>query len=94
MNDPLFEWDEEKAASNFKKHKISFREGATVFNDEFIATMPDPSQSEMEERFVAIGLSVTGRILVVIYTERGEKTRLISCRRATSAERKWYEEEK
>jgi len=94
MNDPLFEWDEDKAASNFRKHQVSFTESATVFNDEFIATMLDPNHSGMEERFIAIGLSVKSRVLVVSYTERGEKTRLISCRKATPAERKQYEKGK
>lgn len=94
MNDPFFEWDEDKAASNFRKHQISFTEGATVFNDEFIATMPDPYHSETEDRFIAMGMSVRGRVLIISYTARGEKTRLISCQKATPAERKQYEKGK
>lgn len=88
----LFEWDEEKAKTNLKKHKVSFEEGATIFHDLFVATMPDPDHSNAEQRYIAIGLSVNGRLLAVAFTERGEKTRIISCRKATSRERNVYEE--
>ena len=88
----LFEWDADKAKSNWDKHKVSFEEGATVFHDLFVATMPDPDHSDDERRYIALGLSVQGRLLVVVYTERGDKTRLISCRKAASVERKAYEE--
>ena len=94
MNDPFFEWDEDKAASNLRKHQVSFTEGATVFNDEFIATLPDPAHSQVEERYIAIGMSVKGHVLIVSFTERGERTRLISCRKATPAERRQYEKGK
>lgn len=89
--DNEFEWDKEKAESNLTKHTITFEEGATIFNDVFIATMPDPDHSEGEQRFIALGLSVKKRLLIVAYTERGNRTRLISCRKATPAERKAYE---
>jgi uncharacterized DUF497 family protein len=88
----LFEWDEEKAQSNWSRHKVSFAEGATIFHDLFVATMPDPDHSEDEERYISIGRSVKGRLLVIVHTERGDKTRLISCRKATPAERRSYEE--
>lgn len=88
----LFEWDEEKAKANLKKHKVSFEEGTTIFHDLLVATMPDPDHSKDEQRYIAIGLSVNSRLLVVVFTERGAKTRLISCRRATPRERKIYEE--
>jgi hypothetical protein len=88
----LFEWDEEKARSNLRKHKVSFEEGTTIFHDAFVATIPDPDHSHDEQRFVSMGLSVRGRVLVVVHTERGEKTRLISCRKATPTERRAYEE--
>lgn len=88
----LFEWDEEKARDNLRKHKVSFEEGATIFNDPFVATMLDPDHSDDEQRYIAIGQSVKGRLLVVSYTERGKKTRLINCRRATPTERISYEE--
>jgi uncharacterized DUF497 family protein len=88
----LFEWDEEKAQSNLKKHKVGFEEGATIFHDLFVATMPDPDHSEDEQRYVSIGLSAKGRLLVVVHTERGNKTRIVSCRKATSREQRIYEE--
>ena len=91
METPEFEWDDEKAINNLKKHDVSFQEGATIFNDPLIATIFDPDHSESEERYISMGISVQGRLLVVIHTERGERIRLISCRRATSAERKTYE---
>jgi len=88
----LFEWYEEKARDNLRKHKVSFEEGATIFNDPFVASMPDPDHSDKEQRYIAIGHSSKGRLLVVSYTERRQKTRLISCRRATPTERRSYEE--
>ena len=91
METPEFEWDDEKAVGNLKKHSVSFEEGATIFNDPTIATIPDPDHSKDEERFISIGVSVQGRLLVVIHTERENRIRLISCRRATSSERKYYE---
>jgi uncharacterized protein len=92
METPEFEWDDPKAVSNQKKkHDVSFEEGVTIFNDPLIATIFDPDHSEDEERYISIGISVQGRLLVVVHTERGERIRLISCRKATSAERKAYE---
>ena len=91
METPEFEWDDEKAVSNLKKHDVSFEEGATIFNDPRIATIPDPDHSKDEERFISIGVSVQNRLLVVVHTEREERIRLISCRKATSGERKIYE---
>jgi uncharacterized DUF497 family protein len=88
----LFEWDEEKAQSNLKKHKVGFEEGVTIFHDLFVATMPDPDHSDDEQRYVSIGLSAKGRLLVVVHTERGNKTRIISCRKATLREQRIYEE--
>ena len=91
MENPDFEWDEKKARSNLKKHDVSFEEGTTIFNDPLIATIPDPDHSNDEDRYISIGISVQGRLLVVVHTEREEIIRLISCRKATSAERKYYE---
>lgn len=88
---PIFEWDEEKENSNFRKHKITFAEGETVFYDPLSLTIPDPDHSTEEHRFIDIGTSNKNRILVVVYTERGEKIRIISVRKATKAERKIYE---
>lgn len=91
MDETAFEWDDDKARMNLKKHGVSFDEGATIFNDPLIATMPDTVHSEHEPRFIAIGMSANGRLLVVIFTERGDKTRLISCRKATKTETEAYE---
>jgi uncharacterized DUF497 family protein len=91
METPEFEWDDEKAINNLKKHIVSFEEGATIFNDPLIATISDPDHSKEEERYISMGISVQGRLLVVIHTEREERIRLISCRKATSIERKTYE---
>jgi uncharacterized protein len=91
METPEFEWDDEKAISNLKKHDVSFEEGATIFNDPLLASIVDPDHSEREERYISMGISVQGRLLVVAHTEREERIRLISCRKATSAERKTYE---
>jgi uncharacterized DUF497 family protein len=91
METPEFEWDDEKAVNNLNKHDVSFEEGVTIFNDPLMATIFDPDHSEAEERYVSMGISVQGRLLVVVHTERGERIRLISCRKATSAERKAYE---
>jgi uncharacterized protein len=89
---PAFEWDEDKAKANRRKHRISFDEAATVFHDPFIASMLDLAHSGEEQRFIAMGRSAQGRLLVVVYAEREGKIRIISCRRATSTERKAYEE--
>ena len=89
---PNFEWDQVKASKNRKKHGVSFDEAVTVFADPFSITIPDPNHSADEQRFVDIGTSDMGGVLVVIYTERGASIRIISCRRATRAERRLYEE--
>jgi len=87
-----FEWDEIKAKTNFKKHEVSFEEGKTIFNDPSLFTFPDIEHSIAEERYINIGLSASGRILIVTHTERQEKIRIISCRKATARERRFYEE--
>jgi len=87
-----FEWDEVKAQTNVKKHHVTFEEARTVFYDPLSITIPDPRHSAHEARFVDVGCSARGRILVVVYTERGERIRIISCRSATRSERKAYEE--
>lgn len=91
-NDLDFEWDEDKADANLKKHKISFEEAKTVFADPFAITIDDPKHSIDECRFIDIGITAHGRVVVVSYTERERKIRLISCRKATKNERKIYEE--
>jgi uncharacterized protein len=93
----LFEWDESKARANSRKHKVSFEEAKTVFNDPLLITFPDEYHSDYEERLISIGTSADNRILLVVHTEReqDENTviiRLISCRKATASERRVYEE--
>jgi len=85
-----FEWNEDKAAVNYKKHKIAFEEAKTVFNDSLSITIDDPDHSAAENRYIDIGISAKGRILTVCYTERGENIRIISCRKAVVSERKAY----
>lgn len=87
----IFEWNEIKAKSNLKKHKVSFEEGKTIFNDPFLFTFPDDRHSVHEDRFINIGFSAEGRILVLTHTERKGKIRVISCRKATPRERSFYE---
>jgi uncharacterized protein len=87
-----FEWDAEKALRNEQKHGISFYEARTVFRDVDSITIPDPAHSADEDRFIDIGYSDRGRLLVVMYTERANQVRIISSRKATAAERKAYEQ--
>jgi uncharacterized protein len=87
-----FAWDEKKAASSLVKHGISFEEAATVFDDPLSDTFPDPDHSLEEHRFIIIGSSESGKILVVAHTDDGELVRMISAREATHGERKSYEE--
>lgn len=87
-----FEWDPEKAETNLRKHGVSFQEASTVFGDPLSATIPDPDHAEHEERMLLLGRSRTGTLLVVAHTERGERIRLISARKANRRERRDYEE--
>jgi uncharacterized protein len=84
------EWDEEKAEANAQKHGVDFADAATVLSDEMAITIPDPGADE-EQRFVTVGGDATGEVLVVVYTWRGDRVRLISARRATRFERRAYE---
>jgi uncharacterized DUF497 family protein len=88
-----FEWDKDKAASNFKKHKVSFDEAATIFGDTLSSTFADPEHSLDEDRYITIGLSDRGRVLIVSHTDRPGRVRIISARVATRREREAYEEE-
>ena len=88
----VLEWDGEKAWENFNKHGVAFTEAATVFGDPLSLTIADPLHSTDEERFVTIGQSTEGRLLVVVHTERGDTIRIISARVATRRERRSYEE--
>jgi len=89
---PIFEWDENKERSNLRKHKVSFDEAEMVFSDMFSVTIPDPDHSIEENRFIDIGMSDKNRVLIVVYTEREEKIRIISARKATKTEQKIYEQ--
>ena len=87
-----FEWHNRKAEENLKIHGISFFEASTVFSDPLSSTIPDPLHSEVEERLVTLGYSENQRLLVVVHTERGDVIRIISARKATTHERKNYEQ--
>ena len=88
-----FEWDEKKAASNRAKHDVSFNEAASVLGDSLSWTYPDLDHSESERRWITLGLSEAGRVLVVAHAQAsGGTTRIISARRATKKERVYYEE--
>jgi uncharacterized protein len=87
-----FEWNPDKAAINLSKHGISFQEAATVFDDSLSLTFPDSNHSIGENRYVIIGISSSGRLLVVSHTDREDRTRIISARTATRPEKRFYEE--
>jgi hypothetical protein len=88
-----FEWDEKKAKTNATKHGMGFEEAATVFADPLSLTIPDPAHSQAEDRFILLGKSHAGKLLVVCHTERGDNLRILSARRASRRERKNYEED-
>ncbi len=87
----IFEWDPEKALENEERHGVGFPEASEVFDDDHSSSVPDPDHSAAEERYLIFGISKQGRHLVVSYTERGERIRLISARQMTSRERSAYE---
>ncbi len=87
-----FEWDPAKAASNVRKHSVSFQEAATVFADPLSVTALDPDHSVDEERLIIVGTSARLRPLIVAFAERGDRVRIISARRLTRSERNAYEE--
>ncbi len=86
-----FEWDKEKALTNHRKHSVTFFEAREAFGDELSLTVPDPDHSIDEDRYLIFGKSLSGRYLVVSYTERASRIRLISAREMTPHERKAYE---
>jgi hypothetical protein len=87
-----FEWDPVKARGNRRKHRVTFQEAASVFGDPLAITFPDPDHSLSEQRFVTVGISGAGRVLVVAHSDRGENIRIISARETTRGERNQYEE--
>ena len=89
----IFEWDPVKARQNRRKHRVSFQEAATVFGDPLALTYPDPDHSVSEQRFISVGMSSAGRVLIVAHVDREENIRIISARKTTTREQKQYEEE-
>jgi uncharacterized DUF497 family protein len=87
-----FEWDPDKADANHRKHGVSFDEAMTVFADPLATTIYDPDHSDDEDRYLSLGMSIVSRLLVVSFTDRGDKIRIISARVASRRERKQYEE--
>ena len=87
-----FAWDAEKARRNVDKHGVSFEEAATAFSDPLSRTISDPGHSDSEDRFILMGLSRQSRLVVVAYTERGDRLRIITARLASRRERRQYEE--
>lgn len=88
-----FEWDPSKARANLRKHQVAFQEAATVLRDPLAITIFDPDHSEEEDRYITIGTSNGGRVLMVAHTDRQDRTRIISARPLTRAEREAYENE-
>lgn len=88
-----FEWDPTKAASNLKKHQVSFDEAKSVFYDEFAVQFFDEEHSSLEERFLMLGLSASAKLLIVCHCERehGQVIRIISARKATKHESAFYQ---
>ena len=88
-----FEWDDAKAASNLKKHRVSVDEAVTVFGDSLAITFPDTDHEDGEYRSRTYGMSSSGRLLVVVHTERRSNVRIISARKATKYEKNIYEKD-
>ncbi len=88
-----FEWDPIKATSNLQKHAVSFNEATSVFGDPLSITVPDPDHSLDENRFIIVGLSHLGHLLIVAHSERDERIRLISVRKLTPHEKKLMKKE-
>lgn len=84
-----YEWDQDKAAGNLRKHGVDFADAVGVFDDLFALSMSDDDPSE--ERWIGLGVGTLGRVLVVVYTYRGDMIRIISARHATPSERETYQ---
>jgi uncharacterized DUF497 family protein len=89
---PNFEWDPDKAEKNISKHDVDFDEASSVFDDPMFITFLDEEHSIDEERYITIGLSNKGRLLLVAHAERSDRIRIISARKATKNEEKFYQE--
>ena len=90
----VYEWDSSKAAANLKKHRVAFTEAATVFLDPLALTYQDPDHSEGEQRYITLGESTRGRVILVAHLDRGDRIRIISARRAIRKEAHEYGEER
>ncbi len=88
----VFRWDPRKATANQRKHGVDFLDATSVLQDPFGTTFPDIDHSRGEARFLTIGMSASGHLLVVAHTEEDDTIRIISARRATPRERRFYEE--
>ncbi|MFN8493643.1 MAG: BrnT family toxin [Caldilineaceae bacterium] len=86
-----FAWDPQKALKNLRKHGVSFNEAATVFDDPLSITVADPEHSEDEDRYIIVGMSKRGRVIIVSHAERGDRIRIISARELDREEREAYE---
>ena len=89
MQDDDFEWDDDKAAANLRDHRVSFEQAAFAFSDPFAVEWIDEREAYVEERYVLLGLA-SGQVLTVVYTEQGDRIRIISAWRATRHERDYY----
>jgi uncharacterized protein len=89
-----FAWDQAKAASNVKKHGVSFEEARTVFDDDYARLLEDPDHSSSEDRFILLGMSYTLKVLTVVHCYRDDDNtiRIISARKSTTNEEKQYKE--
>ena len=90
----VYEWDSRKAAANLKKHQVAFTEAATVFLDPLALTYQDPDHSEGEQRYITLGESTRGPVILVAHLDRDDRIRIISARRATRKEAHEYGEER
>ena len=87
-----FEWDSDKADANLRNHGVSFLEAMTVFQDPLAMTYDDPDHSFEEDRYITMGTSLAGRLLFISHTDREDRIRIISARKATRSERRSYED--
>ena len=88
----IFSWEPKKAGANLEKHGVSFEDASTAFGDPLSVTVSDPAQSDDETRFVLVGRSFRGELLVVVHSEQENSIRIISAREATRRERRDYEQ--
>jgi uncharacterized DUF497 family protein len=92
IQEPKVRWDPRKVSTNLRKHKVSFEEAATVFDDEPSVTKPDPDHSATENRFLTLGLSFKHRLVLLCHTEDPDEIRIISARMPTPSERDAYQD--